>query len=126
MAGSGVQVQGLNEWVRGIGKFEGGVQDLKSVFRKIGENVASEAKSRVPHKSGALSAAIKPSNAKNKAVVRAGSARVPYAGVQNYGWPKRSIKATHFLDSAADDKQDETVHLLNVELGNLIKKYGLD
>lgn len=126
MASGGVQILGLREVVRAISQLENGVGDLKSLFTRIGQNVADEAKSRVPKRSGALAAAIKPSKTKNKAVVRAGSARVPYAGVQNYGWPKRNIAATHFLDSAADDKQDETVRLLNEELGRLIKKYGLN
>lgn len=122
---SAVQVKGLRETVRSLERLGTEVQDLKDAFKRIGNIVVKEAQARAPKLSGALAGSIKASNTKNKSNIRAGSAKVVYAGVQNWGWPAHSITGMHYLDGAAAAKRQEVVHALDEELGSLIRKLDL-
>lgn len=122
---SGVQITGLTKVVRDLQKLGVSVEDLKEAFGKISTQVVAEAGRIVPSRSGRLAASIRPAKAKNKAVVRAGSASVPYAGVINYGWPNRSIAATEFLTGPANDDEAEYAKQIDQNLQDLIRRYGL-
>lgn len=123
--GGGLEVTGLRETVRNLERYGAQVSDLKTAFRTIGNVVVTEAKARAPKQSGALANSIRPSNTKNKAVVRVGAARVPYAGVIHYGWPRRHIAANPFLESAAQAKQGEVLATLSRELEAIATALGL-
>jgi phage gpG-like protein len=123
---SGVHLKGLREAVRSIEELGVEVQDLKAAFKKAGDLIAGVAKGRAPKKSGALAATIKPSNTKNKSVIRAGSAKVVYAGVIHYGWPGHNIEPHPYLTDAVAEKQDEAVDVVEKELNKLIRSLGLD
>lgn len=116
-------VQGLRETVRDLEKVGVEVSDMKDVFTDIGNVVASDARTLVPKKTGRLGMAIKPTKTKNKAAVRAGSARVPYAGVQNYGWPSRNIRGRLFLQSAIDSNQSRAIQMMEDGLSEIINKH---
>lgn len=120
-----VEIEGLRTTIRNLERLGVAVSDLKAAFKKIGSIITADAQRQAPRKSGALAGSIRPSNTKNKAVVRAGSARVPYAGVQHYGWPARNIEGHPYLTNAVANKQVEAVNTLDEELANLIKQYGL-
>jgi HK97 gp10 family phage protein len=124
VAKPGVHVTGLRDVVRSMEKFGVAAADLKAAFRRIGTVVASEAKSLAPHLTGRLAASIRPSNTKNKSVVKAGGARVPYAGVIHFGG-YHGIKAQPFMYDAVEKKQGEAARLLESELGNLIRQLDL-
>lgn len=126
MAESGIRVHGLREVVRSLEKFGVEVSDLKAAFKKVGTFIVDEAQSRAPMRSGRLAASIRPSNTKNKSVVRAGSARVPYAGVIHYGWPGHNISPQPFLTDALEANQDEAVEIIEDELQRLIRSLGLN
>lgn len=116
-------IEGLRETVRNLEKVGVDVQDLKEVFTDIGRMVANDASVLAPRKSGRLAASIRPTKTKNKAAVRAGSARVPYAGVQNYGWPKRHIGGKNFLQRAINANESKAVRMMEDGLGRIIKQY---
>lgn len=122
---AGVRVKGLRETVRNLERLGVSVQDLKDSFKKIGNLVANDAKTRAPRKSGRLASTIKPSNTKNKSVVRAGSAKVPYAGVIHYGG-YNNIEAHPYLTDAVTQHQDEAVKIMEDELKQLIISLGLE
>lgn len=124
MAAAGVQVNGLRQVVRSLERFGVEAADLKAAFTKIGQVVVNEAKSLAPSRTGRLAASIKPSKTKNKSIIRAGSARIPYAGVIHYGG-YHNIKANPFLTSAASRKEAESVRLMEQELGALIRALDL-
>lgn len=63
--------------------------------------VAAAGRARAPKLTGALAGTVRPSGTKTRAVVRAGFARVPYAGPIHWGWPARGIAAQPFLSDAA-------------------------
>ena len=121
---SGVKVEGLREVVRSLERFGAEVSDLKAAFRKIGTIVQRDAQSLAPKKTGALAASIRPSNTKNKSVIRAGSGRVVYAGVQHYGG-YNNISPHPFLTNAVARNQQQVVRTLDQELNTLIRKLNL-
>jgi HK97 gp10 family phage protein len=123
--GSGLEITGLRETIRNLEKYGAEVSDLKAAFRTIGNIVVDEARSRAPKVSGALASSIRPSNTKNKSVVRVGSARVPYAGVIHFGWPRRHIQENQFLYSAAEAKQGQVLEALSRELEAIASSLGL-
>jgi len=119
-------VTGLREVVRNLEKIGDAVtvrNELKEVFVEIGRMVAIDAASLAPKRSGRLAASIKPTNTKNKAAIRVGSARVPYAGPINYGWPRRNIKASRFLQRAIDADTDNAIRMMDEGLSRIISKY---
>lgn len=125
MARDGLQITGLREAIRDLEKLGVSVQDLKDAFGQISDQVVSEAGRIVPVQSGKLAGSIRPARTKNKAVVRAGSSSVPYAGVINYGWSARGIGPTEFLTGPANDNADEWARQIDRNLQDLIRKYGL-
>lgn len=122
---SGVQVEGLREVVRTLEKAGVELSDLKGAFQRIGQNVAEDAKENVNNMTGRLAASIRPSRTKNKAVIRAGSARLPYAGVIEYGWPGHNIEAQEYLRGAVEDNEAESVQQLEDEIARMIERLGL-
>ena len=124
MAQSGLRVEGLRQTVRSLERFGVEVQDLKAAFNKIGTIVVNEAVTLTPTLSGALAASIRASKTKNKSEVRAGSARVVYAGVIHYGG-YNNITAQPFLTTAVDNKQAQVINTMETELGRLIRKLDL-
>ena len=120
----GVVVEGLRETVRSLQRFGVEVGDLKAAFKRIGSFVQRDAQSLAPKKTGRLAASIRPSNTKNKSIIRAGSARVVYAGVQHYGG-YNNIKPHPFLSKAVEDNREKVKQELDRELGDLIRKLNL-
>lgn len=125
MAAPGVHIEGLRETIRTLNRLGVEDQDLKQAFKKIGTKVAGDAKTFVPYKTGRLANTIKPSNTKNKSVVRAGSARVPYAGVIHYGG-YNNIQPHPFLTDAVLKNRETAVKEMEAELQKLINALGLN
>lgn len=123
---AGIRVSGLRETIRNLERLGVEVADLKQAFGEISREVATDAGSRVRVATGRLRATIRPSKTKNKAVVRAGGARAPYAGVRNYGWPARGIPGDGFLTEAANARPDEYAARIVRNLDALITRLDLD
>jgi len=122
---SGVRVNGLRETVRSLERFGVEASDLKAAFKRIGTFITEDARSLTPSKSGRLAASIKPSNTKNKSIVRAGGARIPYAGVIHYGG-YNNITAQPFLTDAVARNDSKVTDLMEDELKRLIASLGLN
>jgi hypothetical protein len=122
---TGVRVEGLTKTVKALQGFGVEVADLKQVFGAISAEGARLASSFAPKRSGRLSNTVRGNKAKNKAVVIAGRARVPYAGAINYGWPKRDIKPAYFMQKADAALAPKAVRMLETGLDNAIGKAGL-
>lgn len=124
-ARGGVEVDGLREVVRSLERLGTEAKDLKDAFKRIGNIVVQDAQARAPKKSGALANSIKASNTKNKSNIRAGTGKVVYAGVQEWGWPRHGIEGSHYLASAVEAKQGEVIRALDSELAGLIRRLDL-
>lgn len=76
--------------------------ELKATNAKVAGIVATRGRGEAPvGPTGRLAGSVRPGATKTMAVVRAGYARVPYAGPIHWGWPKRNIEAQPFLSEAA-------------------------
>lgn len=124
MASESIRIEGINKVVRDLKRFGVEVSDLKTAFNRIGNIVVKEAVTLTPTMTGALAASIRASKTQNKSEVRAGSARVPYAGVQHYGG-YNNIAGSYFLTKAIAKKRGEVLNTLDSELNALIGRLGL-
>jgi phage gpG-like protein len=98
-------------------------EDMKEVMHSLGMIVVHAA--RPPTRSGALAGTIRASKTKTKAVVRAGYASVPYAGVIHYGWPARNIPANPFLDQARAEQMPRILREFEAALIDILDKEKL-
>lgn len=102
-----VEIEGLNKLLRALEKLDDEAkQSFKDVGGRVGRLVAEQAREEVPVRSGALQRTIRAANTGRGAKIRAGSARVPYAGPIHFGWRARNIKPNNFLYRAIDKKVD--------------------
>ncbi len=116
-------IRELNKALKGVGD---DFEDLKDANQLLGQLVANRATALVPVRSGKLASSIKTNRAKNKVTISAGRASVPYAGVIEYGWGKRGIKARPYLNKAVNEKKGEIKEKYEENIKNIIKKYDLD
>ena len=120
-----VRVEGLNKVVRDLQKLGLEVEDLKEAFSGIAAEGAELASSFAPKRSGRLAASVRGNKAKNKAVVMAGRASVPHAGPINYGWPKRGIAASSFMQRADEVLLPRALEAITDALDEKIREKGL-
>lgn len=123
---SGVAITGLRETIRALERYGVEVADLKAAFGQISDEIVGEARGNVDDDSGALGSTIRAARTKNKAVVRAGSAGVPYAGAINYGWPGHNIEAQDYLTGPANADPAGKAARIEANLQALIVKYRLN
>lgn len=101
-------------------------RDLEPAFRTIGKTVEHDASTLAPKVTGTLAGNVRAGSAKTKASVAVGSkARVPYAGPINFGWPRRNISPSLFMQEAADTKADYAAEQITREIKRLIRNVGL-
>lgn len=120
-----VTIEGLGETLEGLQGFRVKVTDLHEAFGRIGTAISADAHGRVPVRSGRLLASLKVGRAKGKATVRAGSARVPYAGVINYGG-YHNIQPRLFLNQALEGNVTRATREIETELSKLIRDFRLN
>lgn len=122
---AGVQVEGLNQIIRGLTALGLDAEDLKNAFGPIAAEAAELAARYAPRRSGKLAASIRGNRAKNKAVVVAGRARVKYAGPINYGWRTHNINPARFMQKADEDMRPVALQKLEDEINRAIERRGL-
>lgn len=120
---AGVRIEGLKKLQRAFKQAGVDAQDQKALMHSLGMIVVNAA--NPPVKSGALAASIRAGKGKTKAVVRAGGARVPYAGVQHYGWPAHGIEPKPFLLQAIQSKETELVNKIDEGVAAILRRAEL-
>jgi hypothetical protein len=125
MANDGRYVEGLRSTVRQLEQLGVEVDDLKDVFGPIAEDGAQIASAAAPSRSGRLRASIRGNRAKNKAVIRGGSKRVPYLAPLNYGWPKRNIRGRGFMQEPDRVIGPQLAERLEAGLRDVIERNNL-
>lgn len=104
-----VVVHGARNLARTLREFGDGLDDLKDANASVSDYVARESAARAPRKTGALSGSVRGSRQAAKAIVRAGSAKVLYAGPIHWGWPARHIAPNRFIWDTAQDTQGQWI-----------------
>lgn len=116
-----VRVDGLAQLKRALGELGVDIGDLKGTFGRIASRGARLAAGYAPHRTGRLRSSTRPEVTQNRAAVLAGSSAVRWAGVQNYGWPRRHIPATSFLQKADRDLAPDTPRLIEDGITDAIR-----
>jgi len=123
MAEFTVSVKGLREVTRSFKQYEGAVDDLKTANAAISSKVAQSAVATTPKLTGRLASTVKGNRAVQRVQIKAGGARVPYAGVIEYGWPARNIEAQPFLRRAAWANKDYVIQQYSSNLESIKRRY---
>ena len=118
-----IQIKGLGRTMRKLSKAGADAEDMKTLMHSIGMLVVNAA--APPVKTGRLAATLRAGRGKTKAVVRAGGARAPYAGVVHYGWPARNIKAQPFFVTALQSKRGEAFKMLDQGINDILRDNDL-
>jgi phage gpG-like protein len=121
--GTRVRVEGLRAVQRRLNQAGADAQDQKDLMHRIGLMVIDGV--NAPARTGRLAASMRAGRGKSKAVVRAGGARVPYAGVIHYGHPARNIAAQPFLTNSLRANQAQIFNALEQGMNDLLKKANL-
>jgi hypothetical protein len=121
----GVQVVGLKELVRDLEAAGVQVTDLRQAFGLIAKEARTLAVGFASRRSGALRRSIRASTARNYARVSAGSNTVPYAAAINYGWQKRHITGSGFMQKADAAIRPHIAQDLSTAVAKLLKDKGL-
>ena len=126
-----MRVQGLSKVVRAAEKAGADAQDMRDLMHEIGMIVVKAAQPLTPHgQTGRLARSLRAGRGKTKAVVRAGGAKVPYAGVIHWGTPGGAIigdyRPTIFLSRALQATQREAISKLSDGLADILKENNFD
>lgn len=125
MAGSGVRVEGMAELLSKLERLGVNLDDLRTPFRPVAVRAARFASSFAPRRSGALAGSVRPGTSRNKAFITAGGLSVPYAAVQNYGWPARGIRPSSFMQRADKAVQPFAVSQVERAVESAVDRKGL-
>lgn len=120
MAGPVVEVIGARQLRATLKRAGDDLSDLKDVHGQISRLVIGA--TRAPRRTGRLAGSVRGSGTKTQAVVRAGRASVPYAGVIHYGWPGHHIAPNPFLIEAAHGTEPTWRALYLTEVDRILQR----
>lgn len=111
MADSVVAVEGGRQLRSALRKAGDDLSDLKTAHKDAAQIAAHASADLAPEASGRLKRTIRASGTKTAGIIRAGTARVPYAPPIHWGWPARHITAQPFLSDGARDSEGRWVRV---------------
>jgi hypothetical protein len=121
-----VSISGLAEVQSALDKVEKDLVDMLELNKELSEDLAKKASALAPRLTGALASSVRGNPSAEKAEILAGGPGVPYAGVQEYGWPLKNIQAQPYLRPAVNNNMGFIVEKYKNYIDNTIKKYNLD
>ena len=95
MAAKAAYVVGQKRFVQTMRKAGADMKELKDVNRQAADIALPAVRQLAPRR---LAGSIRVGATQKAGVIRAGRKSAPYAGVINYGWPKRGIKPRLFVN----------------------------
>lgn len=123
-ANDSIRVSGLNQAIRSLKEIGVPAKEISQAGYEAGQVVADEARTLVPVKTGALRSTIRVAKQQRAIVVRAGSAKVPYANPIHWGWFRRGIMPNPFFSKALKLNIEEIYTRYFENIDKLITKYG--
>ena len=117
-----VRLEGARELRRTLRAAGDDLGDLKRAHAEAAGIVVPVAQAGAPRETGKLAATIRGSGTKTQAIVRAGFAAVPYAGVQEWGWPARNIPAQPYLIPAGQATEPAWIGAYEAEVDRILAK----
>ncbi len=116
-----VRVEGVREVQRALKQLEADAADLKTAHMAVSSQLVPGIAQRTPRRTGALASSWQPGATKTRA--RLTSTR-RYAGVIEYGWPKRGIEPARMVRDTIAASSDEILATYQRELGRLGGRAG--
>lgn len=117
-----IRLDGGRQLRKSLAAVEGGLEDLKAANKEAATIASGGAAQRAPVGSGKLAGTIRAAGTKTAGIVRVGTKRVPYAGPINYGWAKRHIKPSFFLNDGGQATESRWVPVYMQRLEELVNK----
>ena len=125
MPAASIKVEGLNKLVRQLKQLNPDlVDEMKRANRDIADSLVPVAKRKAPKRTGRLADSIRSSGQARSGVVRAGKARVPYAGPIHFGWASRRIRPQPFLYDALDERRSVIEREYVSRVDKIVRKVG--
>lgn len=122
-ARSGPTVDGAPQLQRAFRRMADSLDDIASTHDAAAQPILASARTAVPIQTGALLDTIRIESEPGGSAVVAGSDRVRYAGVINYGWPDRNIEAQPYLDDPATDGREDVPAVYDGKVDDLIRTF---
>lgn len=121
----GMRVEGLQTVTRALLEMGVEVDDLKAAFNLIGRRAIPVYMAVTPvGDTGRLRRDYRASKTRNKATLRVGRASVPYAGPQQWGWPKYNIRPQHWVQKGDRIFAPRVLDMLAHDITNLANRKG--
>lgn len=121
MAKPVVRVRGVNRLARTLRAAGSDLDELRAAHTAAAAYVASASAAAAPNVTGALAGSVRGSHATRRATVRAGYARVPYAGPIHWGWPRRNIAPQPFIADTARATEPTWVRMYEEDLRRILR-----
>jgi len=102
-AAGGVTVRGVDHLQATLNAAAAELGDLAGAHAEAARILAAGAAARAPKRTGALAASIRVQTGRPVQV----STALVYAGVQEFGWPARRIRARRFIRDAVPGTRDQ-------------------
>ena len=118
-----VKVDGVREVQRALAKVGAEAADLKAAHRAVAAQLVPGIAQRSPRRTGALASGWQPGATKGRA--RITNTEI-YAGVIEYGWPKRGIEPARMVRDTVASSHREILETYEHELGRLAAATGLE
>jgi len=93
------------------------LDDLSAAHERAGAIVAARGRANAPRRSGYLASTVAASGTKD---AMEAYATAVYAGVHEYGWSARHIRAQPFLRPAIEDTAGQTTRVYTAELDGIV------
>jgi hypothetical protein len=84
---------------------------MKQAHRDAAEIAAAASSALAPRLTGRLAATVRAAGTKTAAIIRAGTARVPYIFPIHWGWPARHIEANPFMSRGARNSEGQWIRV---------------
>lgn len=121
-----ITITGVKEVTDTLNKLGRDLESNIELNKELSTTLSQKASALAPRLTGALASSVKGNPSAEKAQILAGSAAVPYAGVQEYGWPEKNINAQPYLRPAVHNNMGYIIEKYNESIQKAIKKYNLD
>lgn len=121
-----INIQGVKEVTDSLNKLARDLQSNIELNKELSTTLSQKASAMAPKLTGALASSVVGNPSAEKAQILAGSAAVPYAGVQEYGWPERNIRPQPYLNPAVKDNMGYIIEKYNDSIQKAIKQYDLN
>lgn len=122
MADTAVHIEGLNRFIQTCKAAGVDMSEFAEASRNTASIVTFGAMSRAPKRSGNLAASIRSGKGKNRVVVYAGGASVPYAGPIHWGWPGHGISDNPFILNAMRESEPVWTGYYERELEKIVSQ----